>query len=75
MLAWIEKGGLGVKVEDFTLVVLWDEVKGEEGRRERFGEGVGERKRWKVEKLERTGEEGNIWEREWGYLVDLGMSG
>jgi hypothetical protein len=75
MLAWIEKEGLAEKVEDFTLVVLWDEVEGEEGRRERFGAGIGERKRWKVERLERKGEEGNIWERDWGYLVDLGMSG
>jgi hypothetical protein len=23
----------------------------------------------------RKGEEGNIWERDWGHLVDLGMSG
>jgi hypothetical protein len=69
MLAWLKKSGLAV--QDFTLAVLWDEPKGEEGGRERFGEG----KRWKVERIERKGEEGNIWERDWGHLVDLGMSG
>ena len=69
MLAWLKRSGLAV--QDFTLAVLWDEATGEEGRRERFGEG----KRWKVERIVRKGEEGNIWERDWGHLVDLGMSG
>ncbi|KAH8751579.1 hypothetical protein BGZ57DRAFT_116238 [Hyaloscypha finlandica] len=69
MLAWLKRSGLAV--QDFTLAVLWDEETGEEGRRERFGEG----KRWKVERIVRKGEEGNIWERDWGHLVDLGMSG
>jgi hypothetical protein len=69
MLAWLKNSGLAV--QDFTLAVLWDEPKGEEGERERFGEG----KRWKVERIGRKGEEGKIWGRDWGHLVDLGMSG
>lgn len=75
MLDWLETS---LVVRELVLVVLWDvDPEGME-RRKRFGQidgKVGERRNWKVERLERKGEEGNIWEREWGYLVDIGMSG
>jgi hypothetical protein len=80
MLEWI--GGLELEVPELTLGVFWDVKEGGKEMRERFGNGVenrgveGEGKRkWKVERMERKGEEGNLWERDWGYLVDLGMSG
>ena len=34
----------------------------------------GERRRWRVERLQRKEEEMDLWQRDWGYLVDLGMS-
>jgi hypothetical protein len=79
MLEWIE--GLELEVPELILGVFWDVREGGEEMRERFGkiEGEGGRERtgrkWKVERMERKGEEGNIWERDWGYLVDLEMSG
>lgn len=75
-------GHRGLEVPEFALGVLWDEkfeCEGQDdthwdlgGRRKDFGKG---KEGWKVERRERKGEEGNLWEREWGYLVDLGMSG
>ena len=73
MLEWIEVCGLLAK--EVVLSVLWDVKDGEE-RKERFGVSGGREKgKWRVESVERKGEEGSLWEREWGYLVDLGMSG
>jgi hypothetical protein len=83
MLRWIE--GAGLDIEELVIGVPWDV--GGEGfemhlgveRRERFGkveDGVlgGERSRWRVERLQRKEEEMDLWQRDWGYLVDLGMS-
>jgi len=74
MLSWIE--GCGLVAEEVVLGVPWDVRDEAVERRERFGMSDGERAKgkWRVERLERMGE-GNLWEREWGYLVDLGMSG
>ena len=65
-------------IPEVVLGVLWDEAEDENGRREGFGmrgEGEGDRgRKWKVEKWHKV-EENDLWEREWGYLVDLSMSG
>ncbi|KAE9382125.1 hypothetical protein N431DRAFT_507007 [Stipitochalara longipes BDJ] len=67
MLSWLESSGL--EASELVVGVLWDEAEGE-GRREKFG---GETN-WRVERLQRKREENDLWEREWGYLVDLSMS-
>ena len=83
MLRWIE--GAGLDIEELVIGVPWD-VGGEVfeknlgvERRERFGkveERVlgGERRWWRIERLQRKEEEMDLWQRDWGYLVDLGMS-
>ncbi len=81
VLSWIE--GTGLDVEELVIGVPWD-VGGENlerelgvQRRERFGKKVeggvlgGERRRWRVERLQRKEEEMDIWQRDWGYLIDF----
>lgn len=81
MLSWID--GAGLDVEELVIVVPWG-VGGENlekglgvENRESFGkkveEGVlgGERRSWRVERLQRKEEEMDIWQRDWGYLIDF----
>jgi hypothetical protein len=81
MLSWIE--GAGLDIEELVIGVPWD-VGGEilerelgVERRERFGKKVeggvskGEGRKWRVVRLERKAEELDIWQRDWGYLIDF----
>jgi hypothetical protein len=75
MLRWIE--GAGLDVEGLIIGVSWtvggEGLEGELGveMRERFGKKVGEERKWRIEMLERKEEEMDIWQREWGYLIDF----
>jgi hypothetical protein len=77
MLDWIETSSLPAR--ELILGVLWDESENIVGRRETFGalqeRGLGEtsERSWSVEKWDRK-EEYDLWERDWGYLIDLSMS-
>jgi hypothetical protein len=70
MLEWIEVCGLLAK--EVVLSVLWDVKDGEE-RRERFAVSGGREKgKWRVVRVERKGEEGNLWERSGSVLLIWG---
>lgn len=81
MLSWIE--GAGLDIEELVIGVPWDVggaiLERELGveRRERFGkkveEGViwGEWRRWRVERVQRKEQEMDIWQRDWGYLIEF----
>lgn len=81
MLSWVERAEMDI--EELVIGVPWD-VGGENlekdlgvERRERFGkkveEGVlgGERRRWRVERLQRKEGEMDIWQKDWGYLIEV----
>lgn len=75
MLGWVLNCGL--EIEELVLCVGWDEAEGCGGREGFAIMGKEGGKRWRVKRVwegEDLGANVDVWEREWGYLVDMGMS-